>query len=184
MTTPPNDPWATGGSSSSHWDQPPGGPPPPPPPGWGGPPGQPPMPPPGAPAPPPGWPQQGTPGDWSAPGYGNWAPQRNNGLGTAALVTGIFAVLLCWTIVGGVILGVLGLVFGIIGRGRVKRREADNGGSATAGIVLGSLGLVLTVAVLAIGFMVAKQSQEDYEECLAQGQPQTFCETIHEPPDP
>jgi heme/copper-type cytochrome/quinol oxidase subunit 2 len=74
----------------------------------------------------------------------------NNGLGTAALVIGIIAVLGCWTIVGGIVLGVLAIVFGFIGRGRVKRGEASNGGAATAGLALGAVGLAVAILFLAI----------------------------------
>jgi len=193
LTTPPEppDPWAPR-EGGSRWEQPPGTPPPPPPgwqpqapPGWGTPPGQPPMPPPGYPvAPPQSWPQQGTPGDWSAPGYGQWTPQRNNGMGTAALVLGIVGLLLFWTVIGGIVLGILALIFGFLGRGRVKRREADNGGAATAGIVLGALALVAGIVFTLVVVLAVAEDQEKYEECLARGVAQPICQQRHDPPDP
>lgn len=67
-------------------------------------------------------------------------PPRN-GLGIAALILGILAVLTFLTLVGGVLLGLLAIVLGLVARGRVKRREATNGGVATAGVILGALGL-------------------------------------------
>ena len=48
----------------------------------------------------------------------------------------IVGLVLCWTVAGGVVLGVLAVILGFVGRGRVKRGEADNGGIAIAGIVL------------------------------------------------
>ncbi|MGW1895475.1 DUF4190 domain-containing protein [Streptomyces sp. NPDC002004] len=95
------------------------------------------------------------------PGYG-WsgmpmAPQ--NGLGVAAMVLGIISVcLFCFYGVVSVILGILALVFGIKGRKRVERGEADNPGQAQAGFILGIIGTVLGVLVivlLAIGITAA-----------------------------
>ena len=53
--------------------------------------------------------------------YGGGPVVARNGLGTAALVLGILALVTCWTVIGGVVLGVLAVIFGFIGRGRVKR---------------------------------------------------------------
>jgi hypothetical protein len=74
-----------------------------------------------------------------------------NGLGTAGLVVGILAVITCWTVVGGVVLGVLAIIFGAVGRSRANRGEASNGGVAVAGIVLGLVGLELAIALIALG---------------------------------
>jgi hypothetical protein len=147
--------------------QPPGAPP-----GWGAPP-----PPPGYGAPAqaaPGWPQQGPAGDWSSPGYGNWAGgQKRNGMGTAALVLGIIAIPALITLVGGFVLGLLALIFGLVGRGRVKRREADNPGSATAGVVLGLLAMVAQVAIVIFFVVLASDA---IDECVEDGFPRSYCE--------
>lgn len=101
------------------------------------------------------------------PGYGGqpaWGggTQPANGLGTAAMVLGILAVcLFCVYGIPSLILGVLALIFGILGRKRVARGEADNGGQALAGVILGSIGLALGAAI--IGFFIwlfATQSGE------------------------
>ncbi|MFI8002792.1 DUF4190 domain-containing protein [Streptomyces sp. NPDC086010] len=91
------------------------------------------------------------------PGYGaqpqGWgAPAPANGLGTAAMVLGIIAVagFCMWGL--GIILGILALIFGIIGRGRAKRGEATNGGVALAGIILGSISIVISAVFL--GFLI------------------------------
>ena len=182
VTTPPDqpDPWAPDPNRTSRWEQPPGTPPPPPP-GWGPPPGQPGSgPPPGwSPAPgqpgmpPPGWPQQGPAGDWSAPGYGYWGAPKNNGMGTAALVLGIIALPAVFTVLGGFVFGVLALIFGLIGRGRVKRREADNGGVATAGVVLGSIAIVASIAFVVFVFYLAGDAIQD---CIDEGNSRAYCE--------
>ncbi|CAN3128932.1 DUF4190 domain-containing protein [Mycobacterium sp. smrl_JER01] len=129
--------------------------PPPPPPGSY--PGGYPPPPPGSypggyPPPPPG----SYPGGYPPPppgGYGYPAPAPSapkNGLGTGALVLAIVGLLLCWTVVGGVLLGIAAIVMGFLARGRVARGEADNGGVALAGIVLGAVAIVASLVLVAI----------------------------------
>ncbi|MEU7153662.1 DUF4190 domain-containing protein [Streptomyces sp. NPDC045470] len=112
----------------------------------------------GAPRPPYGSPQPpygpagpgGGPGQELPPGYQPyWAPAGpNNGYGTAALVLGIVGATLCFTMVIGFLLGVLAIVFGILGRAKAARGEADNGGSALAGVVLGGVALLLSAFML------------------------------------
>ncbi|MFB8029925.1 DUF4190 domain-containing protein [Streptomyces sp. NPDC056465] len=102
------------------------------------------------------------------PGYAGqqpWAPAPANGLGIAAMVLGIIAVVgFCmWGF--GIILGILALIFGIIGRGRAKRGEATNGGMALAGIILGSISIVISAIFL--GFLIwavaNDESGSDYD---------------------
>ena len=103
------------------------------------------------------------------------AGPKRNGLGVAALVLGVLAVLTCWTVVIGFVLGVLAIIFGVVGRGRAKRGEADNRGIATAGLVLGIVGIVLSVV---IGLIAGKALVELFNspegqrltECLSQAQ--------------
>lgn len=83
------------------------------------------------------------------PGYA--APQHSlrNGLGTAALVCGITSLIPGAFLYVGFVLGILAIVFGAIGRGRVRRGEANNPKMAIAGLILGILGLVATGVVTA-----------------------------------
>ncbi|WP_406455375.1 DUF4190 domain-containing protein [Streptomyces sp. NBC_00876] len=138
---------------------------------------------PGQPAPPPvgqyGYPAQApTPqygypaappqpyGDYPGyPGYGQnaWGgPQPANGMGIASLVLGIIAVVGFCMYGLGIVLGVLALIFGLIGRGRASRGEANNGGVALAGIILGSIGIVISAAFL--GFFIWAVTTDDFEE--------------------
>jgi hypothetical protein len=58
-------------------------------------------------------------------------------------------------------------VIGAVGRGRVKRGIADNGGVAIAGIVLGGLAIVVGVAFIAIWATVWKDVRGgDYIDCI------------------
>jgi hypothetical protein len=99
-------------------------------------------PPPAAPGP--------APAAWGTPPpprpYGTAYPQPRNGLGTAALVLGILALPAAFTVLGGIVFGIVAIVLGVLARGRAKRHEASNGGAATAGAVLGALGIAAAVA--------------------------------------
>ncbi|MEW1720824.1 DUF4190 domain-containing protein [Streptomyces sp. NPDC093109] len=106
-----------------------------------------------------------TPGYPGYPGYGQnpWQQAPANGLGTAALVLGIISVVaFCfWGV--NIVLAVLALIFGIIGRRRANRGEATNGGMALAGIVLGAVGIVLGVAMLSLLIAGVVFNDGDYE---------------------
>ena len=71
----------------------------------------------------------------------------SNGMGVAGFVTGLLSLLGGWLIpLVGVVLGILGVVLGAMGRSRGRREHAPTG-LATAGIVLGAIGLVVAVAI-------------------------------------
>ncbi|MCW2743752.1 MAG: hypothetical protein JWM48_302 [Mycobacterium sp.] len=113
----------------------------------------------------PGYPPQGYPQQ----GYGYGQPPRN-GFGIAALVLGILALIFCWTIVGGILFGILAIIFGILGRGRARRGEASNGGLALAGLITGAVGLVLAVvfAVVGVGLVASHSSDlSNFQQCLS-----------------
>ncbi|MEV8595524.1 DUF4190 domain-containing protein [Streptomyces sp. NPDC052012] len=93
----------------------------------------------------------GYPGGYGgAPGqaYYGWtgmAPLPSNGMGVTGLVLGIIsAALFClWPV--AIVLGVLGVIFGSVGRAKVTRGEATNPGQALAGIICGAIGLTLGI---------------------------------------
>ncbi|MFE5791240.1 DUF4190 domain-containing protein [Streptomyces sp. NPDC056503] len=91
-------------------------------------------------------------------------PGQYNGMGTAGMVLGIIGTCLFWFYgVPSIVLGVLALIFGILGRKRARRGEAGNGGVATAGIVLGIVSTVLGAAVVAL-VVWAVVNYDEYEE--------------------
>jgi heme/copper-type cytochrome/quinol oxidase subunit 2 len=109
--------------------------------------------------------------------YGGSAASGRNGMGTAALVLGIVAILTSWLWFVGPVLAVLAIIFGFMGRGRANRGEATNRSSATAGLVTGIVSLVLTGALLVVGIAVlqtstgkcvqnAKGNQAAAQQCL------------------
>ncbi|WP_405589716.1 DUF4190 domain-containing protein [Streptomyces sp. NBC_01092] len=87
------------------------------------------------------------------PGYYGWPgmqPMPSNGMGTAGLVLGIIsaAIFCLWPL--AIILGVLALIFGAIGRAKARRGEATNPGQALAGMICGAAGTVLGFGMLAL----------------------------------
>lgn len=100
---------------------------------------------------------------------------RKNGLGTAALVLGILAVPGALTVVLGFLLGIPAVVLGALGRGRAKRGEADNGGVALAGLVLGLVSLVIAaVLAFAVGSVFSRvvnsPEGQQLQQCLSSAQ--------------
>ncbi|MEU0007407.1 DUF4190 domain-containing protein [Streptomyces sp. NPDC006314] len=100
----------------------------------------------------PGQPQPTYGGPYPAPnGYG-WPgvqPAPSDGMGTASLVLGILASLgfLVWPV--ALVLGILAIIFGAIGRGKANRGEATNPGVALAGLICGAAGIVLVIGLFA-----------------------------------
>ncbi len=130
MTTP-NPPDQPPRGNPPSWQPPQPWDSPPPPPSWG------PPPPPGGPPPPPG-------GPYPPPYY---APSRpTNGMAIASMVLGI--VWIYW------IGSVLALVFGYIAKRQIAERNEAGGGMATAGIVLGWVGIGALVLVVVIAIIV------------------------------
>ncbi|KMO81579.1 DUF4190 domain-containing protein [Mycolicibacterium chubuense] len=119
-----------------------------------------------------------TPGSYPPPppqygGYGGYpvpppASAPRNGLGTAALILAIVGLVLCWSIAGGIILGLCAVIIGFVARGRVKRGEATNGGVAIAGIVLGAVAIVAALVFIPIYIGLFDQvGGTDYVDCLS-----------------
>ena len=92
-------------------------------------------------------PGQDPSGSYQAPGY-QQARGRRNGMGTTALVIGVVALTLVLLLLFsplGALLGLVAVLFGILGLMRVNRGEADNRGQAVAGLVTGGIALLLGV---------------------------------------
>jgi hypothetical protein len=95
---------------------------------------------------PPGYgPQQH--GWYPPPGYGAYVPRPTNGMAIASLVLGILW--LYW--VGSI----LALVFGYVARQQIAQRGESGGGLATAGIVLGWIGIAMLIIMLFVLFVAA-----------------------------
>jgi hypothetical protein len=178
MSTTPQDPYGTGDEDRSSGSTPPpyGSPPPPPggdtptyggqtpsygstPPAYGStPPSS------GDPGGSSSYGSYGTPppysGDYGQGGYGGGYGYPRNSLGVWSLVLGLVGIFLC-----GLFTGIPAIVVGHRARGAVAEGQANNGGMATAGIVLGwiatilsLLGVVVLVLLVATGAMTEFQT--------------------------
>ena len=108
-----------------------------------------------------GYPPPAPYGDYYSPG-----PPKN-GMGVAALVVAIIALISSVSVVGGILLGIVAVILGFIGRGRVKSGEANNGGVATAGIILGVISIIAGLAFIAIWVGLFKDvGAGGYFDCL------------------
>lgn len=110
----------------------------------------------------------GYPPPWARPGFAPPLPTSpKNGLGIASLVIAVIALMLVWSVLGGVIGGIIAVALGMAARGRVKRREANNGGVAIAGMALGGLAVVIGLAFIPIwaGFWQFVGGA-DYLDCM------------------
>ena len=83
-------------------------------------------------------------------------PQRHNGMSTASLVLSLVNVIPCFWVTP--IPALLGVIFGFVGRGQMKRSGSDKGKRmAIAGIAIGTVFLVLA-AVLIVAFITGRDS--------------------------
>ncbi|MFI6052339.1 hypothetical protein ACIBCO_19915 [Streptomyces violascens] len=124
----------------------------------------------------PSYPQQpaqgypGYPGAGQQPAYGypGWTgmPAPQNGFGIAAMVLGIAACVLMFCSVGiaGIVLGTLALIFGLLGKNRVGRGEANNRGQALTGIIMGIIGIVLGIGLLVLVIVTSSYEHSSYND--------------------
>lgn len=76
------------------------------------------------------------------------AQPATSGLAVAALVIGILSLIFAVFVFPiGLIGGVVGIILGVIARGKVKRGEAAGGGMATGGIITSVLAILVAIAV-------------------------------------
>ncbi|MCX2732920.1 DUF4190 domain-containing protein [Saccharopolyspora sp. NFXS83] len=89
-----------------------------------------------------------------------------NGLGTAGFVLGLLALLFSFIPFIGVVawpLGILGLVFGVLGIVRARNGQANNQGMAITGTVLAGIGLLICIAWVGVVGSVANETAEQSE---------------------
>lgn len=99
--------------------------------------------------------------------YGDQAPAPTNGFAVAALVLGLIACLFFWTIVGGLLLGLLAVVFGIIAVLRTRQGRAPRRAMAVVGAAFGALGLIGSAIVLVLAVSVFdSQEFKNFQDCV------------------
>ncbi|WP_067695446.1 DUF4190 domain-containing protein [Nocardia jejuensis] len=110
------------------------------------------------------------PGNYQPPPGGQqyWQESpKGKGLAITALVLGIIAVLSCWTVVGGILFGLLAAIFGLIAM--VKARGGSGGGLglAVTGLVLGLLGLIASIVFVIVGYSwFVDNGGKNYLDCI------------------
>jgi uncharacterized protein DUF4190 len=86
-------------------------------------------------------------------GYAPPAPRAGAtpGRATAALVLGIISIPAALIAILGLVVGIIAIVLGATARGEIHRNGRPGSGTATLGIVLGSIGTVLALANMVAG---------------------------------
>jgi hypothetical protein len=125
------------------------------------------------PAGPPQYPTQPgpPPGQGPAAGYPT-TRQRRNGMGLAALVLGVVGLVLVVLLLFaplGAFLGLLAVLFGILGIMRVNQGVADNRNQAVAGLITGAIALLIGVFLtVSVGTWFATHVNDfnDFGRCI------------------
>ncbi|REK88991.1 DUF4352 domain-containing protein [Streptomyces inhibens] len=108
---------------------------------------------------------------------GAHAPQAaRNGLGVAALILGIIGALsgipmvLFW-LAGP--LGILALIFGLVGLSRAKKGQATNKGVAVTGTILGGLAIILAIVGIIVTVLAVNKAVDEINKQVesSSGQP-------------
>jgi hypothetical protein len=95
------------------------------------------------------------------------AARPGAGLAITALIFGILALLLFWTVVGGVVFGIIALILGPIASGRAKRGVSAGRGMAITGAILGLIGLIASVAIIVVGVSIFNHSGvKTFGQCI------------------
>jgi len=89
-------------------------------------------------------------------GYQTPAPQQSQGMAVGSLVCGIISILtsfaVClWFISAPV--GIVAVVLGLIAKGKADRGEAGGKGMAKTGMILGIIGIVLSILITVGAYM-------------------------------
>ena len=89
-------------------------------------------------------------------------------MAVAALVLGIISIALFWTGTAGAICGVLAIIFGVVGLNKVKANPdlAPTKGKAKGGLIMGVIGLILSIVWIIMIMMAAKALMESGFEQL------------------
>ncbi len=97
------------------------------------------------------------PGGYQVYGQGGYAAPYGaaptNGMATASLVLGILSILTFWAFGLGVLLGILAIIFGVLGGNRAKELPGTpHAGRAKAGLITGILGTIGGVLFVIVVF--------------------------------
>lgn len=121
-----------------------------------------------------------TPDDHARP-HTDTEVKRSNGPAIAALVLGIAALLLFWTVFGGIALGLAAVALGVVGARKARGGRAPHGKMSVIGAVLGALGLIASVVIVAIGASLLDSSEfKDFNDCVEHAETQSAREACED----
>ena len=120
-------------------------------------------------------PAYGQAGYGQQPGYGQAPPRGGSGLAVAALILGILALITFWTVIGGVVLGLVAVILGFIARSKAKH-GAGGGGMALGGLITGLLGIVLGIGFAVLVGSVFSEAVQACDPTLPQAELQQCLE--------
>ena len=87
--------------------------------------------------------------------------KSTNGMAIASLVCGILGLVLFWACFVGVVISIVAVVLGFLGRNKAKQLPGESGsGVALAGIITGGIGVLAGIAMLVL-FFVGSSSTTD-----------------------
>ena len=87
-------------------------------------------------------------GGQGASGYGGQGAQQTSVLAIISLVTGILGILCC----GSLIFSIAALILGVLGKKEIDAGQKSGRGMALAGMILGGIGLALSLLWLILVF--------------------------------
>jgi len=111
------------------------------------------------------------PGGAPPMGYSSPGPQQSQGLAVGALVCGIISIVSVCVWFLSIPLGIVAVILGIIGKGKAQRGEAGGQGLAKAGLILGAIGVVLSIVLhiaLIAGFSFLGSKAEQFQKEMEQ----------------
>ena len=99
-------------------------------------------------------------------GYSSSSPAKSQGLAIGALICGILslvtALAVClWFL--SIPLGVVAIILGVMAGGKAKRGEAGGAGLAKTGMILGIVGIVLSIVIFAGCRVAGTKLQQEIE---------------------
>jgi hypothetical protein len=109
--------------------------------------------------------QQPPPPGFTPGGYPNYQPPpppagASTGLAIASLVLGILSVpCFCFTWFD-LPLAIVAIILGVLALNKVKTGQGGGKGMATAGLILGSIGLILALVLIIVGFVAGPAIQQ------------------------
>lgn len=103
------------------------------------------------------WSPTGQPGGvvaYQTPGSATGAPTVTNGMAITSMVLGIVGLCTLGCYLFGCIVAIVGVIFGHIARGQIRRTQAGGAGMALAGLICGYIAIGITLLLVVGGIVL------------------------------